>query len=261
MDGDGGRAARRRPAGIEEGRRVRAREVQVVGPRRADRRVRGDDAVADRDAPSRWSAPTQYALRDQGAGAARGSGLERRRLRRRSSTPIPATATSPARWSTSTTACPPTTSELKELGVDVKGKIVIARYGAGWRGIKPKVAYEHGAIGCLIYSDPRDDGYFAGDVYPAGPYRPEYGAQRGSVMDMPVHPGDPLTPGWGSEARRQEAGARGRGDDPEDSGAADLVRRRAADPAGAEGPGRAERMARRAAVHLSRRARARRRCT
>jgi N-acetylated-alpha-linked acidic dipeptidase len=88
---------------------------------------------------------------------------------------------------------------LKELGVDVKGKIVIARYGAGWRGIKPKVAYEHGAIGCLIYSDPRDDGYYAGDVYPAGPYRPEYGAQRGSVMDMPVRAGDPVTPGYGSE--------------------------------------------------------------
>jgi len=88
---------------------------------------------------------------------------------------------------------------LKELGVDVKGKIVIARYGAGWRGIKPKVAYEHGAVGCLIYSDPRDDGYYAGDVYPAGPYRPEYGAQRGSVMDMPVRAGDPLTPGYGSE--------------------------------------------------------------
>jgi N-acetylated-alpha-linked acidic dipeptidase len=89
--------------------------------------------------------------------------------------------------------------KLKELGVDVKGKIVIARYGAGWRGIKPKVAYEHGAIGCLIYSDPRDDGYYAGDVYPTGPYRPEFGAQRGSVMDMPVFAGDPLTPGWGSE--------------------------------------------------------------
>jgi N-acetylated-alpha-linked acidic dipeptidase len=89
---------------------------------------------------------------------------------------------------------------LKELGVDVKGKIVIARYGAGWRGIKPKVAYEHGAVGCLIYSDPRDDGYYAGDVYPAGPYRPEFGAQRGSVMDMPVRAGDPLTPGYGSEA-------------------------------------------------------------
>ena len=89
--------------------------------------------------------------------------------------------------------------KLKELGFDVKGKIVIARYGAGWRGIKPKVAYEHGAIGCLIYSDPKDDGYYAGDVYPGGPYRPEFGAQRGSVMDMPIHAGDPLTPGWGSE--------------------------------------------------------------
>jgi N-acetylated-alpha-linked acidic dipeptidase len=90
--------------------------------------------------------------------------------------------------------------KLKELGIDVKGKIVLARYGQSWRGIKPKVAYEHGAIGCLIYSDPRDDGYFAGDVYPGGAFRPEFGAQRGSVMDMPVHPGDPLTPGWGSEA-------------------------------------------------------------
>jgi N-acetylated-alpha-linked acidic dipeptidase len=89
---------------------------------------------------------------------------------------------------------------LKEMGISVKGKIVLARYGAGWRGIKPKVALENGAIGCLIYSDPRDDGFFQGDVYPGGPYRPEYGAQRGSVMDMPIHPGDPLTPGWGSEA-------------------------------------------------------------
>ena len=88
---------------------------------------------------------------------------------------------------------------LKELGISVKGRIVIARYGGGWRGIKPKVAYENGAIGCLIYSDPRDDGYFQGDVYPAGPFRPEQGVQRGSVMDMPVHPGDPLSPGWASE--------------------------------------------------------------
>jgi N-acetylated-alpha-linked acidic dipeptidase len=88
--------------------------------------------------------------------------------------------------------------ELAKLGIDVKGKIVIARYGASWRGIKPKVAYEHGAIGCIIYSDPRDDGYFQGDVYPEGPYRPEQGVQRGSVMDMPIHPGDPLTPGWGA---------------------------------------------------------------
>src|SRR6187401_117822 len=89
--------------------------------------------------------------------------------------------------------------ELERMGISVKGKIVIAKYGGSWRGIKPKVAYEHGAIGCLIYSDPKDDGYYAGDVYPGGPYRPEFGAQRGSVMDMPIHAGDPLTPGWGSE--------------------------------------------------------------
>jgi N-acetylated-alpha-linked acidic dipeptidase len=89
--------------------------------------------------------------------------------------------------------------ELAKLRIDVKGRIVIARYGRSWRGIKPKVAAEHGAVGCLIYSDPRDDGYFQGDVYPVGPWRPEHGAQRGSVMDMPVHPGDPLTPGWGSQ--------------------------------------------------------------
>ncbi len=84
---------------------------------------------------------------------------------------------------------------LREMGIDVRGKIVLARYGASWRGIKPKVAAENGAIGCLIYSDPHDDGYYQGDVYPKGGYRPEQSAQRGSVMDMPVYPGDPLTPG------------------------------------------------------------------
>ncbi|MDT5124245.1 MAG: hypothetical protein QOC96_3727 [Acidobacteriota bacterium] len=87
---------------------------------------------------------------------------------------------------------------LAERGIDVKGKLVIARYGGSWRGIKPKVAAEHGAIGCLIYSDPRDDGYFQGDVYPKGAWRSEYGAQRGSVADMPLYPGDPLTPGIGA---------------------------------------------------------------
>jgi N-acetylated-alpha-linked acidic dipeptidase len=94
--------------------------------------------------------------------------------------------------------------ELKMMGVEVKGKIVIARYGASWRGIKPKVAAEHGAVGCIIYSDPKEDGYYRGDVYPKGPYRNEHGVQRGSVMDMPIHPGDPLTPGWGAtkNARR-----------------------------------------------------------
>ncbi len=88
---------------------------------------------------------------------------------------------------------------LAKEGIDVKGKIVIARYGRSWRGIKAKVAAEHGAIGCLIYSDPHEDGYFEGDVYPKGPMRPSEGAQRGSVMDMPLYPGDPLSPGWASE--------------------------------------------------------------
>ena len=85
--------------------------------------------------------------------------------------------------------------QLERLGISVKGAIVITRYGASWRGIKPKVAAEHGALGCLIYSDPRDDGYSQGDVFPEGAWRPRDGAQRGSVMDMPLYTGDPLTPG------------------------------------------------------------------
>jgi N-acetylated-alpha-linked acidic dipeptidase len=94
--------------------------------------------------------------------------------------------------------------QLDRLNISVRGAIVIARYGQSWRGIKPKVAAEHGAVGCLIYSDPRDDGYSAGDVFPLGPMRPGGGVQRGSVMDMPVAPGDPLTPGVGAtpNARR-----------------------------------------------------------
>ncbi|MGI4833239.1 MAG: transferrin receptor-like dimerization domain-containing protein [Janthinobacterium lividum] len=88
--------------------------------------------------------------------------------------------------------------ELTRRGIDVRGKIVLAKYGGSWRGIKPKVAAEMGAIGCLIYSDPKDDGYAQGDVYPLGPFKPETGAQRGSVLDMPTYPGDPLTPGYGS---------------------------------------------------------------
>jgi N-acetylated-alpha-linked acidic dipeptidase len=96
--------------------------------------------------------------------------------------------------------------ELEKRGIDVKGKVVISRYGGSWRGIKPKVAAERGAIGCLIYSDPRDDGYFQGDVYPKGAWRNENGAQRGSVMDMPLFPGDPLTKGIGAtkDAKRVE---------------------------------------------------------
>jgi N-acetylated-alpha-linked acidic dipeptidase len=89
--------------------------------------------------------------------------------------------------------------ELERHGVSVKGAIAIAKYGNSWRGIKPKVAAEHGAVGCLIYSDPSDDGYAWDDVYPKGPMRPPAGVQRGSVMDFPSSsPGDPLTPGVGA---------------------------------------------------------------
>ena len=88
--------------------------------------------------------------------------------------------------------------ELERRGVSVKGAVVIAKYGGSWRGIKPKVAAEHGAVGCLIYSDPGDDGYAGGDVFPRGPMRPPQGVQRGSVQDMPTYPGDPLTPGVGA---------------------------------------------------------------
>ncbi len=87
---------------------------------------------------------------------------------------------------------------LERYGISVKGAIVLARYGESWRGIKPKVAAEHGAIGCLIFSDPKDDGFGVGEVFPKGPMRPSDGAQRGSVMDMPTYPGDPLTPGVGA---------------------------------------------------------------
>src|SRR5690349_13424742 len=88
--------------------------------------------------------------------------------------------------------------ELEQRGISVKGAIVIAKYGGSWRGIKPKVAAEHGAVGCLIYSDPRDDGFGGGDVFPNGPMRPAQGVQRGSVADLPTYHGDPLTPGVGA---------------------------------------------------------------
>jgi N-acetylated-alpha-linked acidic dipeptidase len=89
---------------------------------------------------------------------------------------------------------------LAEKGIDVAGKIVITRYGGCWRGIKPKVAAEHGALACIIYSDPHEDGYFQGDTYPEGSWRNDNGAQRGSVCDLPLYPGDPLTPGVGATA-------------------------------------------------------------
>ena len=94
--------------------------------------------------------------------------------------------------------------KLAELGISVEGKIVLARYGRSWRGIKAKLAQENGALGALLYSDPEEDGYYRGLTYPEGPYRPKWGVQRGSIMDMPVHPGDPLTPGWGAKEDREK---------------------------------------------------------
>jgi N-acetylated-alpha-linked acidic dipeptidase len=97
-------------------------------------------------------------------------------------------------------------TELERRGLDVKGKIVITRYGGGWRGLKAKLAQEHGALGCIIYSDPHEDGYWAGDTYPKGAFRPEDGVQRGSVADITQYSGDPLTPGIGAtkDAKRLE---------------------------------------------------------
>ena len=99
---------------------------------------------------------------------------------------------------------------LAERGIDVRGKIVIVRYGGGWRGLKPKLAGEHGAVGCLIYSDPKDDGYAQGAEYPEGGWRSKYSAQRGSVADITQYSGDPLTPGIGAvpgapRLRREDA--------------------------------------------------------
>ncbi len=88
--------------------------------------------------------------------------------------------------------------KLAALGVSVEGKIVIVKYGRSFRGIKPKIAYEHGAIGCLIYSEPQDDGYTQGDVYPQGPFKNSSTVQRGSILDITTYPGDPLTPGYGA---------------------------------------------------------------
>ncbi len=123
--------------------------------------------------------------------------------------------------------------QLDRLGISVKGAIVIARYGGSWRGIKPKVAAEHGAVGCLIYSDPRDDGYHARRRVSRTGRCARDGVQRGSVMDMPVYPGDPLTPGVGAtkDAKRLPLERSGHAD--QDSGAADFLRRRAAAAGGA----------------------------
>ena len=113
---------------------------------------------------------------------------------------------------------------LQRLGVSVKGKIVIARYGGGWRGLKPKLAYDHGAIGCIIYSDPAQDGYSVEGTYPDGPMRPPHGVQRGSVLDMGLYPGDPLTPGIGATKDAKRLAMSDAADHHEDSHNTHLLR-------------------------------------
>ena len=145
--------------------------------------------------------------------------------------------------------------ELERRGIDVKGKIVIARYGGSWRGIKPKVAAEHGAVGCLIYSDPREDGYFQGDVYPNGGWRSDRARPArlgGGHADLSRRSADARRR---RDQGRQAPAVQGSGDADEDPGAADLLRRRAAAAQGARRPGGAGGLARRAAAHLPHRSR------
>ena len=141
--------------------------------------------------------------------------------------------------------------ELARRGISVQGAIAIVRYGSMWRGLKPKFAAEHGAVGCLIYSDPKDDGYGDAAVFPAGPMRNKDGVQRGSVMDMLQYPGDPLTPGVAAVPGATAPRAGRRADHHEDSGAADLVWRRAAAARSDDRARCAGGLARRAADHLS----------
>ena len=126
--------------------------------------------------------------------------------------------------------------QLDRLGISVKGAIVIARYGVGWRGIKPKVAGEHGAVGCIIYSDPEGDGYYKGDDYPAGGWRPREGVQRGSVMDTD-YPGDPLTPGVAATADAKRLSVKEAKTITKIPVLADFLRRRPSTALGAERPG------------------------
>ena len=151
--------------------------------------------------------------------------------------------------------------ELDRRGISVKGAIVIARYGASWRGIKPKVAAERGAIGCLLYSDPRDDGYFVDGVFPDGPMRGKDGVQRGSVMDMPTYPGDPMTPGRGSTPGATRLDMKEVTTLTRIPVLSDLLWRRAATACGAERRPSANRVARRVANHVPHRSRSRARAS
>ena len=151
--------------------------------------------------------------------------------------------------------------QLARMGVSVKGAIAIARYGNSWRGIKPKVAAEHGAVGCLIYSDPADDGYTQGDVFPNGAWRPRDGVQRGSVMDMPLYPGDPLTPGVGATKDAKRLDLKDVKTITKIPVLAHFLRRRATAAGRAQGRSGPRRLARFPAPDLSRGTRARRKFT
>ena len=146
--------------------------------------------------------------------------------------------------------------KLKQMNVDVRGKIVIVRYGQNFRGVKVFVAQERGAAGVIIYSDPKDDGYYRGDAYPKGPWRPASGTQRGSVGYMFQFPGDPTTPGIASvpslpdSKRISPAESAQLSKIPVDAA---FVCRRVSDSGASWRPRFAARMAGSVAVHLSRR--------
>ncbi len=139
---------------------------------------------------------------------------------------------------------------LEQRGISVKGKIVLARYGGGWRGLKPKLAQEHGAVGCLIYSDPADDGYGDGDIYPKGGARPPNGVQRGSVVDMTMYPGRSADARHRRHQECQAPDPRDGAHHPQDPGAPDLLCRRNQDHDRIGRPGRHRQGARRAADRL-----------
>ena len=146
--------------------------------------------------------------------------------------------------------------KLEKLKIDVRGKIVLVRYGQNFRGVKVFVAQEHGAAGVIIYSDPADDGWRRGDKYPDGPWRPDTGVQRGSVGYMFEFPGDPTTPGVASVPSLPDSQAHlsaAIGADAEDSRHAALVSRCLAGSAASWRPRLAARVAGCAAIHLSRR--------
>ena len=216
-------------------------QVQGMGSGRPDRNLRRALPYPEGARRSKWWSPRKFTakLEEPTVAADPTSGQHDEQLPSYNAYSIDGDVTAPLVYVNY--GVPEDYETLDRLGISVKGAIVIARYGGSWRGIKPKVAAEHGAIGCLIYSDPRDDGYFQGDVFPEGPFRPKDGVQRGSVMDMPVYPGDPLTPGVGATKDAKRLPLSEVDDAHQDSGAADLLWRCAAAAGRAEGAGGARR--------------------